>query len=86
MICDLPLLRANLKRGSVAALGVVIAMVFLIKLQIFGTYPQLQEVTDDLRQSQDTLIAIEDAGRTTFFAWSCPTVPNRPIWPQRSVR
>ena len=48
----------------------------LIELQMFGTYRQLQEATDDLRQSQRTLIAIEDAVKGSIFYVELPTYPE----------
>ncbi|HEV8646943.1 MAG TPA: hypothetical protein VGR01_15400 [Burkholderiales bacterium] len=76
MISNLPLLRASFRRDPMAALGVVIALVILIELQIFVTYRQLQEVTDDLHRCQSTLIAIEHAIGGAFFGVELSTCPE----------
>lgn len=85
MIHDLPLLRANFRRGQSAASGVVIAPVILIALQIFEICRQLLEATDDLHLSQSTLMAIEEADKGSIFSWACPPIPNWLVSPQRSV-
>jgi signal transduction histidine kinase len=64
MIYDLPKVKGTLKPLPLAALDAVIALIVAIEIMIFDGYHQLRANTNEVSESQETVLAIEGVLRS----------------------
>ena len=66
MIYDVPVAKGTLKQLPLVALGLVIALVVSIEIMIFDGYRQLRANTDEMRRSQEIVLATENVLRSVL--------------------